>query len=98
MRIRFDHLNQYGYSLPVRSLIQILRLTPRSTAHQSEIDWRIEVDCDERLLPFTDEHGNLCHMMTVDHAAESLTIENIGQMDTTDGTGDGKRTRLNHSH
>ncbi|API59994.1 transglutaminase [Tardibacter chloracetimidivorans] len=87
MRIRIDHLTQYGYSLPVRSVIQILRLTPRSTAHQSVIDWRIEVDCDARLRPFTDAHGNLCHMMTVDHPVESLTIETIGQVDTTPGSG-----------
>src|SRR3546814_15159017 len=86
MRIRIDHLTQYGYSLPVRSLIQILRLTPRSTAHQSVIDWRIEVDCDARLLPFTYAPGNLCPMMPVYHAVESLPIYPILQLDTTAGT------------
>src|SRR3546814_7404985 len=77
MRIRIDHLTQYGYSLPVRSLIQILRLTPRSTAHQSVIDWRIEVDCDARLLPFTDAHGNLCHMRSEEHTSELQSLMRI---------------------
>src|SRR3546814_11590225 len=44
-------------------------------------DWSSDV-CSSDLA-----HGNLCHMMTVDHAVESLTIETIGQVDTTAGTG-----------
>src|SRR3546814_19867667 len=87
MHIRIDHLTQYKYSEPARSLIQLLRLTPRSNAHQTVMDWRIDVDCDARLTPFVDAHGNFCHMMAIDHMIDSLSIETCGQVHTSPSTG-----------
>lgn len=87
MRIAIDHLTQYDFSQPTRSVIQLLRLTPRSTAHQTVIDWRIEVDCDARLVASTDAHGNLCHTMSIDRPIEQLSIETIGQVDMARSSG-----------
>lgn len=87
MRIRIDHVTQYEYSQPVRSMIQILRMTPRSCASQTVTDWRIDVDCDARLTPFTDAHGNLCHTIAIDHPIAQLTLETIGQVDTHPSNG-----------
>lgn len=87
MRIRIDHLTQYEYSQPVRSIIQVLRLTPPTTSQQSVSDWRIEVDCDARLTPFTDAFGNLCHTMAIDVPVERLSIATVGQVDTLPSSG-----------
>jgi len=87
MRIRIDHLTRYDYSRPARSIIQILRLTPRPHAHQTVRDWHIHIDRDARLTPTTDAHGNLCHVMAIDHSIEQLSIETIGTVDVSDSSG-----------
>ena len=42
MRLRITHETGYRYERPVRSLIQVLRLTPRSHDGQHVRAWRIE--------------------------------------------------------
>lgn len=87
MRIRIDHLTQYDYAPPARSIIQILRMTPVSDAQQTISDWRIDVDCDARLSPFTDAFGNLCHTLSIDRPVSRLRIETAGQVDTGPSSG-----------
>ncbi len=87
MRIRIDHLTCYEYSQPPRSVIQLLRLTPASNGQQNVMSWRIDVDCDARLTPFTDAHGNQCHIMTIDHPVDKVRIETIGEVDTLPSNG-----------
>ena len=87
MRIRIDHLTQYDYAPPARSIIQILRMTPVSDARQTISDWRIDVDCDARLSPFTDAFGNPCHTLSIDRPVSRLRIETAGQVDTWPSSG-----------
>ena len=49
MRIRIDHTTRYDYARAARSILQVLRLTPRSCEGQQVRDWRIETDVDTRL-------------------------------------------------
>jgi hypothetical protein len=49
VRIRIDHETRYAYDRAARFIVQVLRLTPRSTEGQQVRDWRIETDVDAHL-------------------------------------------------
>ena len=49
MRLRISHLTSYRYEAPAKSVIQMLRLTPRNHDGQYVVDWRIDVSADCRL-------------------------------------------------
>lgn len=87
MRIQIDHLTRYHYSLPMRSAIQLLRMTPHNTAQQTVVSWDINIDCDARITPYTDAFGNLCHIMAIDHAISDVSIEVTGLVDTWPNNG-----------
>ncbi len=63
MRIRIDYETRYAYERQARSIIQSLRLTPRSTEGQQVRDWRIETDVDTRLRRSEDAFGNIVHTL-----------------------------------
>lgn len=87
MRIRVSHQTDYRYQHPVRGVIQVLRLTPRSHDGQYVVDWRIEVSDDCRLEPFTDAQGNACHTFTVEGPISELTVRVDGEVVTEETHG-----------
>ncbi len=87
MRIRIDHETSYGYDRAARFIVQILRLTPRSTANQHVHDWRIDLDVDARLRQGEDAYGNVIHTLYTDAPTERLTIRVSGEVDTSDTGG-----------
>ncbi len=46
MRIRVSHMTRYDYEAPAKSVIQLLRLTPRSHEGQQVLRWRVDIDAD----------------------------------------------------
>jgi len=46
MRIRISHETSYAYAPAARSIIQVLRLTPRSFEAQYVVRWRVSTDVD----------------------------------------------------
>ena len=58
MRIQIDHATTYAYDRAARFIIQILRLTPRSTEAQQVRRWSVETDVDTRLRRSEDAFGN----------------------------------------
>ena len=87
MHLCVDHKTIYTYEQPVRRLIQLLRLTPRSFAGQQVLNWRIDVDCDARLREGRDGYGNMFHMLYVDQPIERLTVAIAGDVLTEDRSG-----------
>ena len=87
MHLSIDHVTRYRYAEPAQGIIQLLRLTPRGTDSQHVLKWRIDVDADGRLTPFTDAHGNSCHIFYADHAVESLTLHVAGAVQTAETAG-----------
>jgi transglutaminase-like putative cysteine protease len=87
MRIRISHQTRYVYDSPARSLIQVLRLTPRDSDGQHVLSWRIEPSGDGRLKAFEDAFGNLCHEFSSDQVAEEFTITVSGEVETHDTAG-----------
>lgn len=87
MRLRIDHETTYRYERPVRSLIQVLRLTPRDHDGQHVRGWRIEPSAYGRMKPKEDVLGNLVHVFSSEAAVEELRIRVRGEVETSDTNG-----------
>jgi transglutaminase-like putative cysteine protease len=87
MRIRIAHETRYQYELPVRSVIQLLRLTPRDHAGQHAMTWRIEPGIDGKLRSEEDSFGNIVHVFSADGPVDELSIRVAGEIETTNTAG-----------
>lgn len=87
MRLRVAHETVYRYDTPVKSAIQLLRLTPRNHDGQFVVRWRIDVSEDCRLEPHVDAFGNLTHAFTVDGPLSELRVGVAGEVETQDTAG-----------
>jgi transglutaminase-like putative cysteine protease len=87
MRLSVQYTTLYRYSEPTRSVIQLLRVTPRSFGAQTVLDWRVDVDCDARLHEGRDGYGNATHMLYVDRPVQRLCISVSGRVLTEDQAG-----------
>ena len=87
MRIRISHHTSYAYSPAARSVIQNLRLTPRSFESQYVLRWRVGVDVDGWLRQSEDSLGNVVHTLSYQGAIERFTVSAIGEVTTADAVG-----------
>ena len=87
MRIRVSHLTTYRYATPAKSVIQMLRLTPRNHDGQYVVDWRIDVSADCRLTQQKDAFGNIIHAFTVEGPLSELQVLVEGEVETRDTGG-----------
>jgi transglutaminase-like putative cysteine protease len=87
MRLHIRHSTFYRYAEPVRSVIQLLRVTPASFTGQTVLDWRVDVDCDARIREGRDGYGNIIHMLYVDRPVRDLGITVTGRVLTDDEMG-----------
>jgi transglutaminase-like putative cysteine protease len=87
MRLLINHRTVYRYAEPAANIVQALRLTPRAADGQSILRWRVDVEADGALRPFTDAHGNRAHMFYADRPLTELAIHVEGEVLTTDTTG-----------
>ena len=82
MRIRLAHLTAYQYQGPTKSIVQLLRLTPRSHEGQHVVRWRIDIDADARLNKGEDALGNITHTIYVNGPVSDLTVSVEGEVET----------------
>ena len=82
MRIRLAHTTRYDYETPAKSIVQILRLTPRSHEGQHVARWRVEIDVDARLHKGEDALGNITHTVHVLGPLSQLTLSVSGEVET----------------
>jgi transglutaminase-like putative cysteine protease len=87
MRIQVKHKTVYRYTLPVKSVLQMLRVTPRNHDGQHVVDWRIDVSVDCRLQPAEDAFGNITHTFTALGPFEQLSIHVTGEVEMFDTAG-----------
>jgi transglutaminase-like putative cysteine protease len=81
MRIAISHDTSYRYATPARSVIQILRLTPRDHQGQYVVSWRISVSADCKLDRHEDAFGNITHSFTADGPIDQLVVHVEGQVE-----------------
>lgn len=87
MRIRVHHDTVYTYSTPVKSAIQILRLTPRNHEGQFVARWRVDLDGEARSVRREDWLGNITHHLNIDGPASTIGIRVAGEVETEDQHG-----------
>jgi transglutaminase-like putative cysteine protease len=87
MRLRIEHATTYAYDQAARSIMQTLRLTPRSSEAQQVRDWRVETDVDARLHRSEDAFGNVVHTLYTEQPTQTLTVQVFGEVETTDTAG-----------
>jgi transglutaminase-like putative cysteine protease len=87
MRIRIDHETRYAYDRAARFIVQVLRLTPRSTEGQQVRDWRIETDVDAHLRRSEDAFGNIVHTLYTERPTPTLMVRVTGEIATVNTGG-----------
>lgn len=87
MRIGIDHTTTYAYDRAARFIIQVLRMTPRSSEAQQVRHWAVETDVDARLRKTEDAFGNIVHTLYTEQPTRSLTVRVSGEVITTESNG-----------
>jgi len=87
MRIRISHDTVYRYAAPVKSAIQMLRLTPRNHHGQFVADWRVDVQGEARVVRRDDWFGNITHGLTIDSPITELSLRVTGEVETDNQAG-----------
>lgn len=87
MRLSIEHHTLYRFSEPQARLVQMLRLAPRDTLHQTVVDWRIDVSCDARLRAGSDGFGNETTMLFAEGPLDCIEITVMGEVLCTRGNG-----------
>jgi len=87
MRIRIKHDTVYRYETPIKSAIQILRLTPRNHEGQFVARWTVDIDGEARVMRGEDWYGNITHSLNVDGPVSEIGIRVSGEVETEDQAG-----------
>ncbi len=80
MRLFIAHETRYDYDSPVRYSAQYLRLTPRDTARQKVLDWKL--DTPGQPMRTQDGYGNVLHVLTLDRPVAEIVIRVAGTVQT----------------
>jgi len=87
MRIRISHELAFSYAPPARTVIQMLRLTPRGCEAQHVLRWRIATDLDCALRQSEDSLGNIVHSFSFAGPIERIRVSAEGEVETFDTLG-----------
>ncbi|SRR5579883_1992 len=87
MRFKIAHEMSFAYSPPAKSVIQLLRLTPRSYDGQHVLRWRMSCDVDCVLRQSEDSLGNIVHTLSYNRPAERIGVLAEGEVETFDTSG-----------
>jgi transglutaminase-like putative cysteine protease len=87
MRIAIRHRTHYAYASPAKSVMQLLRLTPRNHDGQTVKRWRIDLNCDGTLKAGEDPFGNLTHTLALNGPISDLEVTVEGEVETEDRHG-----------
>ena len=87
MRIRVDYRTHYRYGAPAKSIIQVLRLTPRPHEGQRVVRWRVDIDADAKLARGEDALGNITQTAFIAGPVNELEVAVSGEIETWDTHG-----------
>ncbi len=87
MQFRIRHEIRCRFDPPVRNVMAIVRLSPRSHEGQHVTEWWIDADLDCSLRSGDDEFGNLTHTFSSAGQLREMTIAATGLVDTFDTAG-----------
>lgn len=87
MRIAVDHTTHYVFSGPVARGLQRLRLTPKGSAGQRVLEWKMEFDGAQLQVEYDDPNNNHVSLISFDTGTREVTIRCHGMVDTNDQAG-----------
>ena len=87
MRFRIRHDTLLSYPSPVKSVIMVLRLTPRSHEGQHIASWRIDLDVDCLMTASEDAFGNIVHTFNAEGPLQRVGVLVEGEVETFDAAG-----------
>lgn len=84
MRLSVSHKTRYSFDTAPAYGLQQIRLTPKTNAGQTVIDWQLDIDGGEVQVSYNDEHNNTVHLVALRDGAETITISSTGTLDMND--------------
>src|SRR4051795_10871072 len=84
MRMAIQHETFYRYKTPANYSVQYLRLTPRSSARQRVLSWKLDLPGLAR--PWVDAFGNTAHVLVIDSPHDEIRIQARGEVELIDNT------------
>lgn len=87
MFIRISHETRFTFESTARSLIQVMRLTPRNDEGQRVLNWRVDVTPDCELVAAEDAFGNITHTFSIEGPVSELLLVVEGEVQTFDTAG-----------
>jgi transglutaminase-like putative cysteine protease len=83
MRMAIHHETVYRYKSPATYSIQYVRLTPRSSALQKVLSWKLDLPGFVR--PWVDAFGNAAHVLVIDSPHDDIRIHARGEVEVREG-------------
>ncbi len=87
MRLKVSHRTSYKYERPLSYGLQELRLTPKSRANQTVIDWSITVDGGKCEVEFDDQHMNHVWLISFTGGGREIEVVSAGEVEVEDTGG-----------
>jgi len=87
MRLKIRHQTSYQYDAPVQYALQQLRLRPKTSAGQSILEWRHEIDGGKVELEFEDQHCNHVDLVSIEPGRQQVDIVCAGEIETGNNAG-----------
>src|SRR6056297_3261831 len=87
MRLTIHHVTSYRFTEPVRFGLQQVRKTPKTTPHQTVLQWRTAITGGRKELAYEDHHNNTTELISFDGATERLDVLSEGEVEVHDTHG-----------
>lgn len=87
MRLRIAHETTYAFLTPVDYGLQQIRLTPKSRAGQTVLDWNMQIEGATEQTTFTDHNANTVVLVSFQPGATSIRMHCSGIVETEDMAG-----------
>jgi len=87
LQLKISHTTRYAFQTPPAYGLQQFRLTPKSNAGQKVLDWSLDVNGAKIQAAYTDEHGNMSHLVALNPNVNELVIASEGLMEMKEQNG-----------
>jgi transglutaminase-like putative cysteine protease len=87
MRLSIHHVTSYRFGGPVRFGLQQVRKTPKTTPHQTVLNWCTEITGGRKELVFEDHHNNTTELVSLDRETQILDVLSAGEIEVSDTHG-----------
>jgi transglutaminase-like putative cysteine protease len=87
MHLKISHTTHYTFDAPIPYGLQKLRVTPKSRAGQTVLDWKTEIEGGKVELSYFDHHNNQVDLVSATPGTREIRIVTGGTVETTDSAG-----------